>query len=573
MVKKVLGIIGNIITIAVLSISALTVIGMGIYGFTQNRPPSDDIIFAGIILAGLLLVPVLTPLFAFLKKNGSEKRSRILNIVKIVIIVLRVQILLLFSAIVVYLAPQTIPKIRNAYMEKFNPPVSSKVLKHIDRLIDQDSVSLAQSLVDSIPYHDRRINISRLLARTVKADFERAKFLSAQGRNSEAAYQIEWAFRYFKADSLLLGADISRYNELPLAHYMSIDELRAILNFYLDVCEKSKKQPESTKLRSLIISVLGNHPYLLLLKGDQYRSQNKYRQAYMMYRRYSAKMTLEKRDKDIPPQVKALLALPARFTRNAVLQIYTMILSTYFTSSFESGGIDGSDPVVISGRSLGRFSSDIDAASNFSWYLGNFAPLFVDRTRPDTTIEPDLRIISGVSLLLKNPQQTEFRYVNPRIISWGINTLMPQPYEKIGDVSCQTLYNRVFRDFFREKTFCYLFLSRVRNFEEEQNRYHTLSTRPGFYGVEYLDKKYGGLRMRGDENMSFFYPKTIGFWLRRGIDGSADELWQGLKRFMTLYDQDWFMNCQSSIADMAIFSGEEEYILEDEGYDDESYEE
>jgi hypothetical protein len=33
---------------------------------------------------------------------------------------------------------------------------------------------------------------------------------------------------------------------------------------------------------------------------------------------------------------------------------------------------------------------------------------------------------------------------------------------------------------------------------------------------------------------------AIGFWIRRGIDGTADELWTGLTKLMQLYDGSWW---------------------------------
>jgi hypothetical protein len=45
----------------------------------------------------------------------------------------------------------------------------------------------------------------------------------------------------------------------------------------------------------------------------------------------------------------------------------------------------------------------------------------------------------------------------------------------------------------------------------------------------YLTNRYG-------EKMSY----VTGFWLRRIIDGTADEFWNALDELMLLYDYDWY---------------------------------
>ncbi|MBD3242698.1 MAG: hypothetical protein GF331_19055 [Chitinivibrionales bacterium] len=74
---------------------------------------------------------------------------------------------------------------------------------------------------------------------------------------------------------------------------------------------------------------------------------------------------------------------------------------------------------------------------------------------------------------------------------------------------------------------------------------------PQFNALTYLAKRYGpdgniGGHLHSsygvdDSNTDhpFTPPMAMGFWLRRGIDGTDSVLWDGLSELMTRYDSDW----------------------------------
>jgi len=76
----------------------------------------------------------------------------------------------------------------------------------------------------------------------------------------------------------------------------------------------------------------------------------------------------------------------------------------------------------------------------------------------------------------------------------------------------------------------------------EIDKYRRALGGPDFDGVAYLKTQYGSV-CPGDMSVNNPHRRitaSIGFWLRRGIDGSAPELWNGCAGVMKKFDRKWF---------------------------------
>lgn len=135
-----------------------------------------------------------------------------------------------------------------------------------------------------------------------------------------------------------------------------------------------------------------------------------------------------------------------------------------------------------------------------------------------------------------------FHHYNPSLIRWGYNNLIPSPEMMIQDKKAKDIYKVVFARFFRMMTESYLYLQKT-GFEEEWKSYESKLSMKSFRALQYLDEKYQNVlsEYHQIEHGSHMSPSmAIGFWLRRGIDGTDKTFWKGLSKFMSIYDKKWF---------------------------------
>ncbi|KQC14634.1 MAG: hypothetical protein APR63_13765 [Desulfuromonas sp. SDB] len=141
----------------------------------------------------------------------------------------------------------------------------------------------------------------------------------------------------------------------------------------------------------------------------------------------------------------------------------------------------------------------------------------------------------------------EFGYYNPDIIIWGYTYMIPDPQDEIYGKTFQEIYDVLFARFFRLTTESYVYLNEQEIYEAEQENYYTEVISRDQYAIEYLNDRYNYLFSQY-QVAGGYSPWTVGmsfgFWLRRGIDGTHDEFWTGLKKVMVLYDGQWLGNLE-----------------------------
>lgn len=142
-----------------------------------------------------------------------------------------------------------------------------------------------------------------------------------------------------------------------------------------------------------------------------------------------------------------------------------------------------------------------------------------------------------------------FAYYNPEIIKWAFKHLIPNSEEKnVQGFLFQNIYDELYRKNVRLLVESYLFFPDEKSYKVAQEDYLNAMKKPDFNGAAYLFRKYG---KKDDCEFCFGYPIAIGFWLRRGIDGTNDEIWQGLAKTLQVYDKEWFN--LKNVSDRTIF--------------------
>ena len=144
------------------------------------------------------------------------------------------------------------------------------------------------------------------------------------------------------------------------------------------------------------------------------------------------------------------------------------------------------------------------------------------------------------------PWSNQFREYNPKFIN-GLKNLIPSKNLSINGVSVKALY-RSFSRFFRLLTESYLYLnkdgtyaSQAENYiQDVQNGEDGLSVLVRSYHYEF-DEAYAR-PSESEVSSPFEAHMAFGFWLRRNLDGTHDEIYDVLKTIMYRFDKRWYMS-------------------------------
>ena len=183
------------------------------------------------------------------------------------------------------------------------------------------------------------------------------------------------------------------------------------------------------------------------------------------------------------------------------------------------------------------------------WFDSPYEYMF-DRGTPRLTVKGrafgDLRPmeqLSGLKIYTRRSQTgRDFSRFNPNIVRWGYRNLIPDPGARLLGHRCQKIYDKLFARFFRLMAVSHLHLERGALWKQETRAYLRAMKRRRFDGIDYLQQRFTGALPALDlaqDGTRFTAPMALGFWIRRRIDGTADELWTGLALLLGRYDARW----------------------------------
>ena len=175
-----------------------------------------------------------------------------------------------------------------------------------------------------------------------------------------------------------------------------------------------------------------------------------------------------------------------------------------------------------------------------------------ERGLPYGGIAASIADLSGLPLFAERQGSQRFsnetNYYNPEIIRWARTNMIPDPKDTVyGMVSYQQIYDEVFARAFRilHRTDTYL---RARHSGSKQSRFEVYlklyadgdyeerkALRNEFSAV-YTDRFLG--REKDPYNYYFSAGHAATFWLRRGMDDTADEVRALLAEILQRYDAD-----------------------------------
>lgn len=208
-----------------------------------------------------------------------------------------------------------------------------------------------------------------------------------------------------------------------------------------------------------------------------------------------------------------------------------------------------SSPVTVGEQSFGMLLAGI----NGILYYGDLNQCFAEQLETGVTSYSDNQPFEKMSGLPIHSDQMDgsqpFGFYNPDLIVWGHENLIPAQTDLIAGVPAQTIYTGVFSRFFRMMTESYLHLVQSGTYRQEMDAYWKVAAAQKQDGIDYLQARYHGVLSSygGSWDGTSMTPQmAIGFWLRRGLDGTNDELWTGLKKVMLRFDGEWYANLRST---------------------------
>ncbi len=138
--------------------------------------------------------------------------------------------------------------------------------------------------------------------------------------------------------------------------------------------------------------------------------------------------------------------------------------------------------------------------------------------------------------------KADFHHYNPEFVSWAVENLIPHPGTNIQGKTANNVFLRTYARYFKMMTETYVYLQQE-GLSEASSNYKAQFGDASFDGLAYLKERFSGAvpaYAQAYDYTNMNSSMAIGFWLRRDIDGTIDEFWNGLTRVMLAYMPEWF---------------------------------
>ncbi len=529
-------------TAIVLGLYSLGFLFLGIWTLAfMSGTSRDRVISIVIICLGVFLVPVMSPVLKALGRRLGPRMDRPLLVVKTVVVVIRVLILAVATAFGAAIAPRAFPHLREL-VRRANPlPIGNDRLERFERMIDEGRAEQAWDSVRTVPNYRRRIDLARLAAADLRSVRDTARVLADRARTSDAQRLYLHALQRFGLAALLSDIEPDRYERCPLAAHMPPEELYEVLIEFAGLYRRSYSFETAENALEAARAIAPDRAEPLLLEADNLWHTGKLYEARAAYGRYLDMMATQGKRDSVAPEIVQVIMLEPKLTATSLPLLYRWFLDGASSYLFDPAMTDRSATVDICERAYGCYSGDINSIVHYTGSVPYYLKMFADTALPnDAPITAALAVVSG-----KRPRQAHrrnrgFSHVNPEIVTWAAQTLIPRPSRRICGATFQRIYDIVFRDFFRSYAATHVYLTTRTDIDAEKARYAEAVIDGNQYGPSYLQEVYGGLFLANSVRPQHHVPWAVGFWLRRAIDTSIDACWNALSRGMRLYDREWF---------------------------------
>ena len=255
-------------------------------------------------------------------------------------------------------------------------------------------------------------------------------------------------------------------------------------------------------------------------------------------------LEVEKKEEAREPEKKQ----PTVLTLAALEQIYACWFKNPYDYMFASAGVPG-EMVGIGGKNFAMFMGGISGIMDYG-SLSECAGGFVGVKQKSYSDPTPIEHLAGIPLYSERMDDSQpFGFFNPELVKWGYTTMIPDPDSLIGGAAAQIIYDKVFKRFARVMAESYLYLVDSGKYRDEMKAYWDLAKKPGGFkpygygGLDYLQSRFNSALPAYQvawDGTKMTPQMAIGFWLRRGLDGTHEELWTGLTKALKQYDGVWY---------------------------------
>ncbi len=239
---------------------------------------------------------------------------------------------------------------------------------------------------------------------------------------------------------------------------------------------------------------------------------------------------------------------PTVLTLAALEQIYACWFKNPYDYMFNPSGVPG-ESIGIGSKSFSMFMGGISGIMDYG-SLSECAGDFVGVKQKSYSDPTPIEHLAGIPLYGDRMDDSQpFGFYNPELVTWGYTTMVPDPDSLIGGTAARIIYDKVFKRFARVMAESYLYLVDAGKYRDEMKAYWDLAHKPdgfkpyGYGGLDYLQSRFSGALPAYQvawDGTQMTPQMAIGFWLRRGLDGTHEELWTGLTKALKQYDIVWY---------------------------------
>ncbi len=497
-----------------------------------------------LLITGIVLIPFWGWMLNLLKRKAGPGFQKIVLYTRIGINLIRgfIAFILLLSLVLTF--NEWKGQISTLFAQKVKLPVivTEKKMRDWEQMIEQGKARTVFREVKEIKNYREKVDNLRLSAKYLVVNHNKAQKLVNESGNSATAYfRLREALSQGGMCDTLWNIKAGRYYQSPLAVYISEDNMRTILDDVIRLGINEKSNPEIRTAVTVMSRLDPANPSLLLYKAER-RWRNKrwcgMREAYHEYEESTRKRGLST---PIPERVKEILDAPTHWgpaAANLTAKWWLLTSKKYDFTSWTSI----SNRLSLGDITTGRFEHDLLKFTEMSNLLKFFIP---DCGQMGLSTWGVWEKISGHSVSMGSTEDSPFAHINPQIIRWGIDNLIPSPEYTVRGVTYRKIYENCFRDITRLYALCYVYLTNVKDISAEAHAYKSAFSDEEFHAIPWLSDRYDDFRSDIDERVSYRSDQIFGFWLRRYLDGSADVIWEAFSYLLSLYDNQFLQNITS----------------------------
>jgi len=511
----------------------------------------DEIMLAPVIIFFvliLLFVPLYTTLFKSLGKTYGEGVSKSAPYIKGGLFVLRLFAFLLLSLVLI----SGRNSLKSEFVTMLNLSASSSEMAELVALIEDDRRDEMGNAIYNLEELQKKIDYPLLIAKNFEESISQVYELRDEISPGMEIYALNerLGFDVFSTmDSL--GKYLMDYENSEISKYLPAERLSNLFieygEFYL---EYGESYMADMFFRSAAELDPGNAEILLTIADIQYEDYN-LATAAELYEQYVSLMKNDDKANKIPGRITDFLE--AEMYGTALQKnLFECWLHDYPASSYET--IEYYDNYDIPYMFIG------DRPYGPSWYNLQYALYGPDIYYSDDSTsygmsgcaarilgrEPVRDNVDALEEILTMELFLDldlpFNSINPEAVKWIRKNLIPGTEMVLIDKQCQFIYDIVFKNICRQKALGYALLVNYYDTDTEASEYeYAMANEEYFYGPSYLyDRYYDDAEYSGKSDEVYRMIEEAGFWLRRKIDGSYDEVWNLFSQLMNQFDPEWF---------------------------------